>query len=357
MPGNDTLPGAPPARGGAPRPATPPARNTQPADRGEFMRAVQQRVERSREIRDAGLRAVLQGRPQDADPLPERRLKRIRERTGVTAGMAERLAAEGAEGLGLDAAQLEAAEELGNLSVNFPGVDFLHGGRTAAEAVVRIVYRDSNQADGTGFMISPTLLLTNHHVIPNGEEARRRSAEFRFERRGTPAVQCALDPETCFVTSGETDLDFTIVALAGGADPGPFTPCVLPDGDDDDRILDFANVIHHPNGRAKELLIRDNRLVPREKEFARVLHYLAPTDDRSSGAPVFNDEWEVIALHHGRHDSQSDACEAGRVVRLPVNEGTRVPPIIAEVVRQHTTCTPRARELLREALGDRITLA
>jgi V8-like Glu-specific endopeptidase len=28
------------------------------------------------------------------------------------------------------------------------------------------------------------------------------------------------------------------------------------------------------------------------------VHYRAPTEGGSSGSPVFNDQWEVIALHH-----------------------------------------------------------
>jgi V8-like Glu-specific endopeptidase len=30
----------------------------------------------------------------------------------------------------------------------------------------------------------------------------------------------------------------------------------------------------------------------------RLLHYRSPTEPGSSGSPVFNDQWELIALHH-----------------------------------------------------------
>jgi V8-like Glu-specific endopeptidase len=31
----------------------------------------------------------------------------------------------------------------------------------------------------------------------------------------------------------------------------------------------------------------------------RLVHYRTPTDPGSSGSPVFNVDWEVIAVHHG----------------------------------------------------------
>ena len=31
----------------------------------------------------------------------------------------------------------------------------------------------------------------------------------------------------------------------------------------------------------------------------RLVHYRAPTEGGSSGSPVFDDQWDLIALHHG----------------------------------------------------------
>ena len=51
----------------------------------------------------------------------------------------------------------------------------------------------------------------------------------------------------------------------------------------------------------KQVVIRENRLLdlPDNLEtFDRVAHYEADTEPGSSGAPVFSDLWEVVALHH-----------------------------------------------------------
>ena len=57
--------------------------------------------------------------------------------------------------------------------------------------------------------------------------------------------------------------------------------------------------MQHPKGELKQIVIRNNTLVdlpdPPLDQFA---HYETDTEQGSSGSPVFNDEWEVIALHH-----------------------------------------------------------
>ena len=56
------------------------------------------------------------------------------------------------------------------------------------------------------------------------------------------------------------------------------------------------NIIQHPEGRSKKIAIRNN-LVTHSTETE--LRYFTDTMGGSSGAPVFNDSWEVVALHRG----------------------------------------------------------
>ena len=49
------------------------------------------------------------------------------------------------------------------------------------------------------------------------------------------------------------------------------------------------------------------------------MHYRAPTEHGSSGSPVFNRDWDVVAVHHaGRMDMRRLGDEGGT---YPANEG------------------------------------
>ena len=55
------------------------------------------------------------------------------------------------------------------------------------------------------------------------------------------------------------------------------------------------NIIHHPNGDYKQISIRANTFVGLDD--TRIF-YETDTAQGSSGSPVFNDQWQVVGLHH-----------------------------------------------------------
>ena len=60
-----------------------------------------------------------------------------------------------------------------------------------------------------------------------------------------------------------------------------------------------VNIIQHPLGEMKQVIIRENKLVDLPPQpLDTFAHYEGDTEPGSSGSPVFNDQWEVIALHH-----------------------------------------------------------
>jgi len=73
-----------------------------------------------------------------------------------------------------------------------------------------------NEALGTGSLISPHLLVTNHHVLETADVARHAAAEFGFEYdiagHISATLPCRLAPETFFAT--DDALDLTVVAVA-----------------------------------------------------------------------------------------------------------------------------------------------
>ena len=81
---------------------------------------------------------------------------------------------------------------------------------------------------------------------------------------------------------------------------------------------DFVTIVQHPGGQKKRVALRDNRIVD---VFDAFLHYAADTEPGSSGSPVFNDQWELVALHHASVPAL-DHPELGRVVSSATGSAT-----------------------------------
>lgn len=163
-------------------------------------------------------------------------------------------------------------------------------------------YRGRSGAwSGTGFLVAPGILCTNHHVINSRDVADRARALFDFAATPEGGVRkvatYALRPDTLFWTSPVVEdggLDVTFVAVEG--DPGEtFGSNQILRQSFAAAEMDKLNIVQHPGGRLKEVALRDNTLVFQD---ARVVHYRSDTETGSSGAPVYNDAWELLALHH-----------------------------------------------------------
>lgn len=91
------------------------------------------------------------------------------------------------------------------------------------------------------------------------------------------------------------------------------------------------NILQHPRGAPLKVVLTQNRVTANMSD-TRV-HYLADTDDGSSGSPVFNDRWEVIALHHG-HKSRTLGPSSGGGRVAYVNEGIPMRAILVDLKKK-----------------------
>src|SRR5688572_24828654 len=69
-------------------------------------------------------------------------------------------------------------------TADFVDIRYLDAGVAAARAIGRINIRDAGgrlQGYGTGSLVSPALLLTNHHVLPDPDAARSSVIEFNYQ--------------------------------------------------------------------------------------------------------------------------------------------------------------------------------
>ncbi|MEF2279095.1 endonuclease [Deinococcus sp. YIM 134068] len=224
------------------------------------------------------------------------------------------------------------------------GVAYLDLARSAARAVGRVVLRGASGRTvgyGTGWLCGPHTLLTNQHVLEDAQDARTAVVEFDYELRadGTPSrsVTLSLDPDTLFLTSEA--LDYALVAVQGDTSPFGWLPLIGTTG----KVLvgEALSIVQHPGGEPKQVALRENRLVDLLPDF---LHYETDTAPGSSGSPVFNDAWEVVALHHSgvpRTDGQGRTLrrdgqparpgDPDTVIDWIANEGVRVSRIVEDL--------------------------
>ncbi|MDQ0382209.1 DNA/RNA non-specific endonuclease [Amycolatopsis thermophila] len=225
------------------------------------------------------------------------------------------------------------------------GVGYLEGGVRAAKAVGRVSIRDDRgrlQGYGTGSLVSPELLLTNHHVLGDPAVAASSVVEFDYQDGADglplPVKLFALDPGRFF--AADPGLDFALVAVrATAADLAVFGFNRLVEAEGKAIVGDFVTIVQHPGGERKQIALRENRIVDVLELF---LHYETDTEPGSSGSPVFNDQWEIVALHHASVPAPQQG-ELGGVV----NEGVRVSRLAAAL---RTRAFPPGQQALLSAV-------
>jgi V8-like Glu-specific endopeptidase len=253
------------------------------------------------------------------------------------------------------------------------GVQYLDAGRLAARTVARILIRGASGQTigfGTGWLVAPGLLITNNHVLGSVEQARRSLAQFDFQSgpdgRPLATATFAIDADAFFVTSSLDALDFTLVAVKSTSDDGR-------------RLLEFGHnrlgalageivagesvtIIQHPNGEPKQIALRENLVIKLPQAEDRFLHYQTDTTPGSSGSPVFNDQWEAVALHHSGAPRRNNRGEilarngavwtqsmGEQAIDWIANEGIRIAAIISHL-RGLTGLGAQGRALLQPVL-------
>lgn len=193
---------------------------------------------------------------------------------------------------------------------------------------------------GTAWVIGPSLILTNHHVINArlNDEASASAAdfdkqgqntivEFDFDASNSVRKSIAVDR----VVASSTDLDYAVLHLK--ADPSRPPLSLNPE-----RVTFGAasyipvNIVQHPRGLAKRVAFRNNLLTGADNE---VIRYFTDTDFGSSGSPVCDDAWRVVALHRGA-TYVSGVTYQGKSTAY-VNFGSQIQAVLDDLKRQQAT--------------------
>ncbi|MGE0451625.1 MAG: effector-associated domain EAD1-containing protein [Vicinamibacterales bacterium] len=184
---------------------------------------------------------------------------------------------------------------------------------------------------GTGFLLGPDLVLTNHHVMDQvvAGTVQPSSVVFRFDYKKLASavisqgstfalaadwlVDCSppsaidLQPEPKQGVPSADELDYALVRLDGspgtaaaGAKADPNAPprgwikIGTPAAPTAESPL---FILQHPDSAPLKLALDMSGVIGPNGNGTR-LKYGVNTEGGSSGAPCFNVDWELVALHH-----------------------------------------------------------
>lgn len=230
-------------------------------------------------------------------------------------------------------------------------INYLSKGLNAARSVCRIHLKNTSGETigfGTGFLVAPCVLMTNHHVISGVEDAKGALAEFDYELdihgKEKPLSTFAIltDPPPIAIQQ----LDFCLVGVSSKSDDerrdlSDFGWLPLNPNPGKAIIGEYLTIIQHPSGERKQICVRENKLLRYDLN-GDTLWYATDTVAGSSGSPVFNNSWQVVALHHSgvpKTDAQGHwlttdnklwdhSMDESRVAWI-ANEGIRISKILA----------------------------
>lgn len=213
------------------------------------------------------------------------------------------------------------------------------------EAEYRVCRIERSPADplGTGFLVAPDVILTNHHVIANQQ---LDTLQVRFDHKvlsdkttlqsGTvhKVVQCvAQSPHSpvdlATVKSRlptDQELDFALLEVEGrpgeaqveGHTRGWFTLGAQHHAFDNDALI---VIVQYPLGQMMKVAM--DSLLSVNANRTRVT-YRTNTEPGSSGSPCFDESWKLVALHHSGDPDMQKALGA-------FNEGIPISTIYQHV--------------------------
>ena len=217
---------------------------------------------------------------------------------------------------------------------------------------------------GTGFLIGPDLVVTNYHVMEcvvanedgeaqyKGPRATADQAVCRFDYKvlsngaRNPGVVYSLAKQWRVALSpnnppgqepGISQLDLAVVRLAkpaGSLPVGATTASGDPRGQIALPAVDTRHsfepntplfMIQHPEGDPLKLALESDAILSLRADRARV-RYRTNSEPGSSGSPCFDENWNLVAVHHAGDPNYARTAE--------FNEGIPIDTVVDFLIAQ-----------------------
>lgn len=217
-------------------------------------------------------------------------------------------------------------------------ISFLERGIISSRSVAKVEIKKGTITEvGTGFLfkvddVVDLFFMTNYHVINDKNDINNTRIIFDYEEDingNTKVSKCfKIDLNGPWYTSPIEEYDVSIFKLLISDEIKQFG--FIPIRKIDVAKNDFVNIIQHPGGQMKQIALYHN-IVTNTTD--RVVQYLTDTMKGSSGSPVFNSNWDLVALHHSGGSKRND--EPTIIESKYRNEGIHINKIIDFLVVNH----------------------
>ena len=229
--------------------------------------------------------------------------------------------------------------------------------RDRLEAIERQVCRieRDGMARGTGFLVAPDLVLTNHHVVSSvisgAGQSTSLAARFDFQlplnedvpEKGrlfklhddwlldsSPHDPVDTQPKPKPHEPDTDHLDYAFLRLSKAAgeealEDGERGFVELPEEPPELEVGGPVFIVQHPGGDVLSLALNTDSIVEINAPKTRLRHQ-TNTKGGSSGSPTFDSDWSLIALHHSG-DPQAIKPEYNEGIPIQTIRDTLAPEI------------------------------
>ena len=201
---------------------------------------------------------------------------------------------------------------------NWYDVGFLKRGIERAAGICRIERKDG--ATGTGFLVAADLVLSNYHVfkdprLPNDDlQDNIEKAKFHFGCVSAPAGGEATGQTVTAATkvplsfSPVEKLDYVLLRLDPAVKSFEVKP--LPFEVRAPAVRTGLHILQHPGGKALMIALSTNGITGVYGSTG-LFQYVTNAAGGSSGSPCFDDNWNVVGLHHAERSRAFGAIREG----------------------------------------------